>query len=67
MENSAAFRRRTVQRMTGPRALSATALAGEVGVAQPTLSRWLREASIFGGVTHTKSEPSKPVLNLPPC
>ena len=33
-----------VQRMAGPRAESATALAEETGVAQPTLSRWLREA-----------------------
>jgi transposase-like protein len=32
MEYSAAFRRRMVQRMTGPRAISANALAGEVGV-----------------------------------
>jgi len=32
MEYSAAFRRRMGQRMTGPRAISANALAGEVGV-----------------------------------
>ena len=30
--------------MTGPDALSATALARETGIAQPTLSRWLRAA-----------------------
>ena len=33
-----------VQRMSGPRAKTATALAPEVGVPQPTLSRWLRAA-----------------------
>jgi hypothetical protein len=33
--------------MAGPRAKSATALARETGIPQPTLSRWLREA---GGV-----------------
>ena len=30
--------------MVGPHALSANALSGEVGIGQPTLSRWLREA-----------------------
>ena len=34
-----------VQRMLGPNSVSATVLAGEVGISQPTLSRWLREAS----------------------
>jgi transposase InsO family protein len=36
-----------VRKIAGPRAKSATALARETGIAQPTLSRWLREA---GGV-----------------
>jgi DNA-binding transcriptional regulator YdaS (Cro superfamily) len=39
-----------VQRMLGPNAASATALAGEIGIAQPTLSRWLREASTLSGM-----------------
>lgn len=38
------FRARMVQRMSGPHAVSATHLAREVGVPQPTLSRWLRDA-----------------------
>ena len=38
------FKNRMVQRMTGPRAISASALAVEVGVPQPTLSAWLRNA-----------------------
>jgi transposase-like protein len=61
MEYSEAFRRRMVQRMTGPRSISATALAAEVGVTQPTLSRWLRDASIVGSVSNKKNEPSKPL------
>ena len=38
------LRSKMVRRMTGPDALSATALARETGIAQPTLSRWLRTA-----------------------
>jgi hypothetical protein len=34
-----------VKRMAGPPAISAGALSLEVGIPQPTLSRWLREAS----------------------
>ncbi len=44
MEYSNGFRSRMVQRMAGPRPVSATTLARETGVPQPTLSRWLREA-----------------------
>jgi transposase len=43
---SAGFKARMVQRMAGPEAISATALAREVGVSQNTLSRWLRKASV---------------------
>lgn len=43
-EYSEAFKSKMVQRMTGPRARTATALASEVGIPQPTLSRWLRTA-----------------------
>jgi transposase-like protein len=42
---SAAFKSRMVQKLTAPGGPSATALAAEIGVAQPTLSRWVREAS----------------------
>ena len=41
---SEAFRARAVQRLVGPAAVSASALAQEVGVSQVTLSRWLRAA-----------------------
>lgn len=40
-----------VQRMSGPRAASATALGREVGVAQATLSRWLAAAGTVRPVT----------------
>ena len=38
------FKARMVERMTGPRRVSANALSKEVGVGQPTLSLWLRRA-----------------------
>jgi transposase len=41
---SEGFKKRMVEKLTGPRAKTATALSGEAGVSQPTLSRWLREA-----------------------
>lgn len=47
-----------VQRMTGPQARSASALATEIGVPQPTLSRWLRDASTVR--TMTTWDPTKP-------
>lgn len=46
-----------VRRMAGPRAVSATALAREVGIPQPTLSRWLRDAGTVELVNHKKDSP----------
>ena len=45
MKYSDTFKSKMVRRMTGPDSLSATALAADIGIAQPTLSRWLREAA----------------------
>ena len=42
---SHSFKARMVQRMAGPKGMSATALSKEIGICQPTLSQWLREAS----------------------
>jgi transposase len=39
-----AFKARVLQRLVGPRAISAYRLAAEVGVSQVTLSRWLAAA-----------------------
>lgn len=47
---SAAFKSRMVQRLVGPSARSATAVAQEIGVSQATLSRWLVAARSVGGM-----------------
>lgn len=39
------FRARMVEKMAGPQPVSGVQLAAETGVPQPTLSRWLREAT----------------------
>jgi transposase len=39
------FRARMVEKMAGPHPMSGVQLAAETGVPQPTLSRWLREAT----------------------
>jgi transposase len=39
------FRARMVEKLAGPHAMTSVALAAETGVPQPTLSRWLREAT----------------------
>jgi transposase-like protein len=56
MNYSEGFIARQVRRMAGPEGISASALAKEVGVPQPTLSRWLRAAST---VEPMKRKPSK--------
>jgi len=47
-----------VQRMAGSEAISANALAREVGVSQGTLSRWLRDARTLGTMSKKNSEKS---------
>lgn len=42
MDYTQGFKARMIERMAGPERISANALAAEVGVAQSTLSRWLR-------------------------
>ena len=54
MEYPEAFKARMVQKLTAPGAPSATALSEEVGVAQPTLSKWVREAGKVGFMARTK-------------
>jgi len=51
MEYSEVVRARSVRRMVGPGAVSATELSRESGIPQPTLSRWLREAASLRLVT----------------
>ncbi len=51
---SAALKARVVQRLMGPRAVSANKLAETVGVSQETLSRWLRQARSVTGMPSPK-------------
>ena len=45
------FKSRLVQRMAGPEGITAAALGRELGLSQPTLSRWLREAATVDGMS----------------
>ncbi len=54
MEYPEKFKAKMVQKLTAPGAASAGALSEEVGVPQPTLSRWVREAGRVGGMANTK-------------
>jgi len=51
LEYAQGFREQMVRKMLPPMRVAATALAKESGVAQSTLSRWLREARTVGAVT----------------
>jgi transposase len=55
MMYSQGLKARLVRRMAGPERISAVALAREVGIGQPTLSRWLREARAAGRSTGATS------------
>lgn len=44
MPYSDMFKRKMIQRLSGPEAVSATALSQQVDVPQATLSKWLRQA-----------------------
>ncbi|GFO57663.1 hypothetical protein GMSM_46700 [Geomonas sp. Red276] len=57
------FKANMVRRMAGPNAISATALAREVGVPQQSLSRWLRDASV---ATQPDSSSAHPESVMPP-
>lgn len=54
MKYSSAFKAKMIQKMTGPNGMSAGALAREVGICQPTLSRWLRAATATVQPINTK-------------
>jgi transposase len=58
MQYTETFRARMVRRMLGPKGVTATELAEETGISQPTLSRWLREtASVQAMSTRDKPPP----------
>lgn len=46
MQYSQMYKRKMIQKMTGPDAISATALSKQVDVSQTTLSKWLKNAGI---------------------
>ena len=53
---STAFKSRMLRRLIGPSAVSANALAQEVGVGQTLLSRWLRESRTVEPMTSSKKK-----------
>ena len=57
MVYSEKFKSSLVSKMVGPRAVTASALAIEVGIRQPTLSRWLREARMLSGMAKKSRRP----------
>ncbi len=54
MVHSEKFKASMVAKMVGPYPVSANVLSGQVGVGQPTLSRWLREARTVSGMSNSK-------------
>jgi transposase-like protein len=61
---SVAFKQKMIQRLTGKDAVSARQLAGETGVAQQNLSRWLEEARRLPIMAH---EPAVAVATRSRC
>jgi transposase len=53
---STAFKNRMLRRLIGPDAVSANALAREVGVGQTILSRWLRESRTVEPMSSSKKK-----------
>lgn len=56
MQYSGGFKARMVKRMTGAEGISATRLSKEVGVPQPTLSKWCRKASTLSPMAKDNSK-----------
>ena len=56
---SAAFKAKIVEKLLHPNGPSACAVSVEVGIPQPTLSRWVREAVSLSDVSKKKSKSPK--------
>jgi hypothetical protein len=67
MEYPEVVKARMVRRMAGPSAQSATSLADETGIPQPTLSRWLREAGSVPSVSKSRKQSSSKRQHIPPA
>lgn len=67
MEYAVGFKARMIQRLAEPDAISAAALAEEIGVAQSTLSRWKRQASTISDMANKtrKNSHKQPPLDRP--
>lgn len=64
------FKHAMIQKMTGPGALSASALSQQVDVPQPTLSKWLRMAgagSSYGFANNAYEYTKMAKINSPKC
>lgn len=59
MSYTQGFKSRMIERITGPEGITAYALSKEVGVSQPTLSRWVRERSLSGMKDKSNKKPHK--------
>lgn len=58
MQYSEGFKARMIQKMLEPAPMSACGLSRETGVSQGTLSRWLRKARMFGGMSENGPHPT---------
>ncbi len=65
MEYSDKFRSEMVAKMLGPQGVSANSLSKRVGVRQPTLSRWLRDAKMDS--VSKRSKGSSSMQRKPPA
>ena len=72
MSYSQMFKDKMIQEMTGPEALSATALSKQIDIPQATLSKWLRKAGIDSSYVYPNSPdgimsmvPKTPNFQLP--
>lgn len=59
------FKARMIERMQGPHAVSASALSDETGVAQSTLSEWLREARTLNPMETPPETPPTATSSVP--
>ncbi len=59
------FKEKMVQKMAGPNGRSATCLAEEVGISQPTLSRWLKGAGTVPAMAKKKSTKKRTRVSQP--
>jgi transposase-like protein len=66
MPYSDMFKRKMIQKMSGPNAISAAALSKQVDVSQTTLSKWLRKAGIqtaFGYPKNSNNVPARHTMS----